>query len=62
LYTQNQLFQALLKLSKPELIPMAKEYIIGRHQLLLPDDHQLDPYQARWHRYDTALEDVLKVP
>ncbi len=41
---------------------MAKEYIIGRHQLLLPDDHQLDPYQARWHRYDTALEDVLKVP
>lgn len=34
---------------------MSKAYIVGRHQLLLPDDHQLDQYQASWHRYDTAL-------
>jgi FkbM family methyltransferase len=40
---------------------MPKEYIIGRHQLLLPDDHQLDQYQARWHRYDTALGYIAQV-
>ncbi len=34
---------------------MPKEYKVGRHQLLFPDDHQLDQYQARWHRYDTVL-------
>ena len=40
---------------------MPKEYIIGRHQLLLPDDHQLDQYQAGWHRYDTALGYIAQV-
>jgi FkbM family methyltransferase len=28
---------------------------IGRHSILLPDDHALPRYQAQWPRYDTAL-------
>lgn len=40
---------------------MPKEYTIGRHQLILPDDHQLDQYQSTWHRYDTALGYIAQV-
>jgi len=40
---------------------MPKEYVIGRHQIILPDDHQLDQYQATWHRYDTALGYIAQV-
>ena len=34
---------------------LAKEYVIGKHKILLPVDHMLDQYQSNWKRYDTAL-------
>lgn len=39
---------------------MSKQYQIGRFNLLLPDDHNLDRYQANWRLYDRALEDISR--
>lgn len=37
-----------------------KLYPVGRAQLLLPLDHNLDQYQATWKRYDTALSYIAQ--
>jgi hypothetical protein len=38
-----------------------KEYTVGRTKLLLPADHALDRYQARWKRYDRALGEIARL-
>ncbi len=34
---------------------LSKEYRVGKYNILLPLDHKLDAYQAKWKRYDLAL-------
>lgn len=38
-----------------------KEYTIGRTRVLLPADHALDRYQAKWKRYDRALGEIARL-
>lgn len=38
-----------------------KEYTVGRTSLLLPADHALDRYQAKWKRYDRALGELARL-
>jgi FkbM family methyltransferase len=38
-----------------------KEYVVGRTKLLLPADHAIDHYQARWKRYDRALGEIARL-
>jgi len=38
-----------------------KEYAVGRTTLLLPADHAIDRYQARWKRYDRALGEIARI-
>ncbi len=38
-----------------------KEYLVGRTRLVLPPDHALEQYQARWKRYDRALGDIAQL-
>src|SRR5271170_3339530 len=38
-----------------------KEYVVGRTKLLLPADHAIDAYQARWKRYDRALGEIARL-
>ena len=38
-----------------------KEYVIGRTKLILPEDHALERYQARWKRYDRALGEIARL-
>jgi len=38
-----------------------KEYTVGRSKLLLPADHALDRYQAKWKRYDRALGEIARL-
>jgi FkbM family methyltransferase len=38
-----------------------KEYTVGRTKLMLPADHALDRYQARWKRYDRALGEIARI-
>ncbi|HUI60605.1 MAG TPA: hypothetical protein VLX90_10300, partial [Steroidobacteraceae bacterium] len=38
-----------------------KEYTVGRTRLLLPVDHALDRYQAKWKRYDRALGEIARL-
>ena len=39
----------------------AKEYTIGRTKVVLPPDHALDRYQAKWQRYDRALGEIARL-
>lgn len=36
-------------------------YQIGPHTLILPSEHRLDQYQARWRRYDVALGEISRI-
>jgi FkbM family methyltransferase len=38
-----------------------KEYTVGRTRLLLPADHALDRYQAKWKRHDRALGEIARL-
>ena len=50
------------ELKKPALADIqTKEYKVGNHQILLPLNHLLDQYQAKWTRYDTVLGIVAQI-
>ncbi len=36
-------------------------YHVGPHPLILPPEHRLDHYQARWQRYDIALGEISRI-
>ena len=39
----------------------SKEYMVGRTRVVLPLDHALETYQARWKRYDRALGEIAHI-
>src|SRR5262249_16620676 len=46
--------------TQPDLT-RTKEYTVGRTKLLLPADHALDRYQAKWRCYDRALGEIARL-